>query len=96
VNALYSSGLQPGGCENILRNHSNTEAALIPALMKIRPRIEVLACQTRRPVISLTVDGTSDLSLNCVELLEENTQVEILSRGVGETGISCNISERIR
>jgi hypothetical protein len=35
----------PGACENILRNHFNLEPALILALTKIRPRIEMLACQ---------------------------------------------------
>jgi hypothetical protein len=42
---VYKTGLQRGVCENILRNRLNLEPALILALTKILPRIEVLACQ---------------------------------------------------
>jgi hypothetical protein len=45
---LETNGIQPGVREDILRNSLNLEPALILALTKIRPRIEV------RSVISST------------------------------------------
>jgi hypothetical protein len=47
VLGLQNSGLQPGVRENILRNSLNLEPALILALTKIHPRIEVPASQKR-------------------------------------------------
>jgi hypothetical protein len=43
--ADWTSGLQPGAREIILRNRLNLEPALILTFTKIRPRAEVLACQ---------------------------------------------------
>jgi hypothetical protein len=45
---LYDSGMQPGVRENALNQNKTQEQfepALILTLTKIRPRIEVLACQ---------------------------------------------------
>jgi hypothetical protein len=42
---IWGTGIHLKVHENVLRNHLNLEPAVIFAFMKIRPRIEVLACQ---------------------------------------------------